>query len=434
MRTLHRKNSGRAWWLSATCALAGIAAHTAFCAEALAADPDCATLFPQHVVYIRGSSAIKPVIAYLAYALVKAGDPLTLVYSSDGGGSCAGVDAVLQTNLTGSGQYWPNDPTADPNYMPLSSDPPALIALCNFPTTQRADIGASDVYPTSCPQIDQSLLTGFYDFDPGFNQSMEFIVSALDDQSPNTISEEAAYLTFGFGADSTTEWSDPNKIFIRDEASGTMQMVSRAIGVPANKFVKTANDGNVCTDTQTMVTQVSSTNTGTIGYIANTDAEASKYAPKIKPLAFQPAGLQCGFYPNSSASTHDKARVRDGHYPIWGRFHVLAPVDSTNTATNPDVARLLDLLSGKQQVAGVNVLDILIANNTIPTCAMHVTRDAEMGPMMSFMPEKSCGCYFDSVTGSTGCQTCTSDADCTSPDTPKCNHWGAKDAGYCEVQ
>jgi ABC-type phosphate transport system substrate-binding protein len=393
----------------------------------------CATLFPQHVVYIYGSSAIRPVIANLAYSLAVAGDPLTLVYGGDsvGGGSCTGVSWALQTNMTGTASYWPPDHAYDPNNVdPLTSKVPPPCAL---PTDQRADVAASDVYPTSCPQIDASLLNGFFDFNPGFAQSMVFIKQTVDATTPDAISEEAAYLTFGLGADSTTEWSDPTKIFIREEASGTMQMIARAIGVPANKFVKAAANANVVTATSDMASRVQG-QAGAIGYIATTDAD--KY-PGVKALGFQAAGQNCAYLPNSSSATHDKANVRDGHYPIWGRFHLIAPVDGQNAPTNPDVARLLRLLSGEEQVTGINVLDLLIANNTIPLCAMHVTRDSELGAMMSYMPDKSCSCYMDAKSGGSisGCTTCQTDDDCkATPDTPTCNHWGLNNDGYCEVQ
>ncbi len=394
--------------------------------------PACSTLFPQHVVYISGSSAIGPVISYLAYALAQAGDPLTIVADNplpSSPGSCGGLNAALSTNLTGVGEYWPNDPNYNPDPGSHPAGVSALQAQCTFPTSQLADIGASDVYPTSCPQITAASLNGFTDFDVGFAQAMEFIKPSLDTQSPAAISQEAAYLTFGFGADSTTDWSDPTKIFVRDQSSGTMQMISHAIGVPANKVVQT----NIAATTGVMEQDVSGGGVGTIGIMAATDAE--KYNGVLTPLAFQATGQSCAYWPNSSAGAHDKARVRDGHYPIWGRFHVVAPVGTDGTPTNPDVARLLDLLTGKEQVAGVNVLDLLIANNTIPECAMHVTRSSEIGPLSAFTPDKSCGCYFDAkATGTTTCTACQTNADCTVAASPVCNHWGLNNDGYCEAQ
>ncbi|HEX3849481.1 MAG TPA: hypothetical protein VHW01_00860 [Polyangiaceae bacterium] len=409
-------------------------APTFFTSKTAKADaiPDCSTL-SQHVVYVSGSSAIGPVISRLAYYLAKAGDPLTIVADNvlNSPGSCGGLNVALSTNLSGTSQYWPNDPTQDPDYKSPSGVPTAA-ALCNLPS-QRADIGASDVYPTSCPQITADSLAGFKDFDPGFAQAMEFIKPQGDNQSPASISQEAAYLTFGFGADSTTEWHDPTKIFVRDQSSGTMQMISKAIGVPANKVVST----NVVSSTPNMESAVSGAGTAAIGIISATDGENPKTG-MLSALAFQATGQSCAYWPNSEATAHDKARVRDGHYLIWGRFHVVVPVDGEGNPTNPDVARLINILTNKEQVAGVNVLDLLIDNYTIPECAMHVSRDSEIGPISPFTPPQSCDCYFDLRVGTIGaqasCTACQTDADCTDTTKPKCNHWGAKNDGYCEVQ
>jgi hypothetical protein len=58
---------------------------------------------------------------------------------------------------------------------------------------------------------------------------------------------------------------------------------------------------------------------------------------------------------------------------------------------------------------------------------MRVSRTEEVGPLASFMPARSCGCYFDALTSSTDCAACKVNADCAAA-APKCNF------GYCEVQ
>ena len=59
---------------------------------------------------------------------------------------------------------------------------------------------------------------------------------------------------------------------------------------------------------------------------------------------------------------------------------------------------------------------------------MNVTRSEEVGPMQSYQPPYSCGCYFDAKTkGARTCQACESSAECPSS-APTCNF------GYCEVQ
>ncbi len=59
---------------------------------------------------------------------------------------------------------------------------------------------------------------------------------------------------------------------------------------------------------------------------------------------------------------------------------------------------------------------------------MTVQRDTELGPLASFQPERSCGCYFDKVAGgSTTCKACTADAECPAT-APRCNYQ------LCEAQ
>ena len=54
-------------------------------------------------------------------------------------------------------------------------------------------------------------------------------------------------------------------------------------------------------------------------------------------------------------------------------------------------------------------------------------RTDEVGPLASFMPTRSCGCYYDSLTASTSCTACKTNTDCPQS-SPKCNF------GYCEIQ
>jgi hypothetical protein len=87
---------------------------------------------------------------------------------------------------------------------------------------------------------------------------------------------------------------------------------------------------------------------------------------------------------------------------------------------------------------------VQIAAGNIPECAMHVTRDGDVGPLASFQPEVACDCYFEAnVPGGdglapAGCETCEN---ATGPEladeeanpacptsTPYCRY------GFCEVK
>jgi len=87
----------------------------------------------------------------------------------------------------------------------------------------------------------------------------------------------------------------------------------------------------------------------------------------------------------------------------------------------------LDALKAQDQ----DVLDSEINNHVVPICAMNVSRDAEIGPLSSFQPTGSCGCYFDkSTTGATTCTLCTG----TTGTAGNCTGGKVCNYGYCEAK
>ena len=79
------------------------------------------------------------------------------------------------------------------------------------------------------------------------------------------------------------------------------------------------------------------------------------------------------------------------------------------------------------------MLDAFIDASFVPSCAMMVERDTELGPMRSAAPAVSCGCHFDSRVNSTpgflppGCKKCSSNSECTDQKKPQCIY------GFCEI-
>ncbi len=153
---------------------------------------------------------------------------------------------------------------------------------------------------------------------------------------------------------------------------------------------------------------------------------------KLKILAYQHHQQDCAWLPDSSSTSYDKKNVRDGHYPLWGPLHFFTKVDSTNTPTSPGAAAFIGYFTGKvQPPASVNLLQLEIQSHTVPACAMHVQRSAEVGPVSTYKATKACDCYFDLVaTGATSCKTCTQPSDCTGSTT--CTMYGT--TGYCEAK
>ncbi|MGC4094041.1 MAG: hypothetical protein QM756_40260 [Polyangiaceae bacterium] len=377
--------------------------------------PDCSTL--TNPVYVAGSSAAKPFLKALATQLIglTGTDKITLVYVSKG--SCDGVNALATptTLVTGTASIW-------------SDAGVETAGGCNLPTAGAVvDIGISDVFAASCGVT--TLASGVKDF-LGPVQSMTFVVPKKSTQT--AISAEAAYLTFGLGADGDTPWSDPTKYFVRTATSGTQQMLATAIKVPAAKWAApTTNQLGSSTAVRDAVNAAQNTGTQgdadlTIGILAADVVEANRASLRVLP--YQHFGQTCGYLPDSTSESADKQNTRDGHYMVWGPLHLLTRT-TAGVPTNANAKKVIDILTG----AVVPTFDLIAEEakvGVVPDCAMRVSRDSEVGPLASYMPAHSCECKFvNAATGKVpaGCTACTSSATCPAS-APACNY------GFCEVR
>ena len=375
--------------------------------------PACSSL--PGVVYVSGSSAVRPVLQGLAKTLTPAGT--NIVYFS--AGSCVGVAAILGTPQTaGTGVTW---------------DANGVAGSCTLSAAQVVDIGVSDVFASSCPGVTEQNVAdaGLKDYNSFFAQVMEFVVNKGSDQT--AISAEAAYLSFGLGNDSATPWNNASLFSVRDSSSGTQIMLSKAIGLDATKWkgVNAGGSGNVALAISGALTPVEKAAPAgaadakkLIGILSSGEADADTV--NIKKLAFQGKDQTCAYWADSGVSALDKKYVRDGHYPVWGPLHVFAKANAQGVPTSPAAKAVIDALSAQDQA----ILDIEINANVVPLCAMNVTRSEEVGPLSSIQPTKACGCYFDKKRATTlpaECEECETNSDC-GDDRPKCNY------GFCEVK
>jgi len=356
-------------------------------------------------VYVTGSSAAMPLLAELAKTLATTSPTITVVYQ--GSGSCAGVEAFFKgTPLSGAATYWDTE-----------GEHRCDLAAAGAPI----DVAISDVYTTTCdPSFQRSETIEAFD---GPVQTMTFVVPNASEET--SISAEAAYFVYGFGASSgVAPWTDPAYLFQRGPSSGTQQMIATAIGVPAPLF-----QGALTSSSGDLEAKVSASMApkATLGILAADVAEGSS---SLKVLAYQHYDQACGYYPNTNATKRDKRNVRDGHYAIWGNLHFVTHVNVTSgEPMNEDAATIIKDLTGKQlPPAGVDLIRLEAQHRVFPICAMRVKRAVEMGPLASFMPDRSCACYYDvSATGETSCTPCKKDGDCSTA-APRCNF------GYCELQ
>jgi ABC-type phosphate transport system substrate-binding protein len=389
-------------------AVAAAALALSVAPEARAAD--CSALTGTTAVYITGSSAVKP---FLAKAAVKLLPDITIVYLS--AGSCAGVASMTTADgaMTGTGTIWDNTGTA------------GTCAL-DLPPGNPVDIGASDVYASTCGT---PVFAGVTDTH-GPIQIMTFAMP-VGATATNVISAEAAYMVYGFAADNAADtvapWSDPTAIFQRNGTSGTQNMLATAIRVPAAKWKGGLNaaSGDVFTSMTTAAGAGKSANT--IGILATDYVDLHR--DTVKALAYQHYDQTCGYLPDSSATTFDKVNVRDGHYMIWGPLHLYS-----HPGVSASVQKVLDLLSLKADDG--TMIQTEAKAGDVPDCAMHVSRTGEIGPLASYQPAVGCECKFlFEATGAapSDCKTCTA-----ATATAACGVAGSRGThcnfGYCEVQ
>ena len=266
---------------------------------------------------------------------------------------------------------------------------------------------------------------------------MTFVVPT---NSPfSEISAQAAYFVFGFGAGGgvldgpagSPIWDDEAYLFQRSATSGTQSMLASAIGVPAGRWRGKShkNSDEMAADLQAAAGD-SSTAAHAIGILAADYIDSKNLRAQIKMLAYQDSRGPCAFFPDSSATAHDKQNVRDGHYPVWGPMHLLYKTDQAGNPVNEknrqQVIDIIGYLSGTKPLPnGVKLLDVYAQSGLVPECAMRVTRASDGGDITPHRSSNSCSCLFDlKATGSTTCMPCAVQGECRSGET--CSQ------GYCE--
>ncbi len=354
-----------------------------------------------------------------------------VVYTSVG--SCTGVDAIVHGTLMRTGAA---PLPASATYWESSSSTGKACDLAAAGV--NADLGISDVFAPSCPGFELANLEALKIRDAhGPIQTMTFAVPS--NSKYHQISQQAAYMVFGFGTDGQVLdasgkqqiWSDEAALLQRNASSGTQVMLAAAIGVAPGlwrgKPNKSSDDIAIALQAGT-ATQA--TADATLGILGADYIDSRNLRAQIRMLAFQDSHQSCAVTPDSSDTAKDKRNVRDGHYPIWGPLHLLYKVNDKGDPQNDTVReQLIDMvgyLSGAKALPnGVNLIDVYAQSGLVPECAMRVSRSADGGAVMPTRPENPCACLFEQkATGATDCTPCKVQGDCAAGET--CSQ------GYCE--
>jgi hypothetical protein len=370
----------------------------------------CADPSRPNVIYSTGSTNFLPLLQAVAPLLAANEPPYVVVFQPQT--SCLGVRSMFDSDpnrrvLRDIPNNWAffYDASGSKNYCRLS------------PEGNAVDVGESDIYARTCgfePKV------GVADY-LGPIQAITFVVPAVS--AERSISAEAAHLLFGAGGNrgAIPPWTDPRLYFVRSAGTGTIQLASRAINVPPSSWwgIDRLSSDNLRDSMEVVDPTVAER---AIGVLSSDFADKAR--ANLRVLNFQGVGQACGYLPDSSPTSFDKANVRDGHYPIWGPIHLFA------ATSNGVPSAAADALVRRFAVPRLDqkLIDAIVTSGYIPNCAMRVRRDQEMGPLMSYQPQFGCGCYFDlRTTGRSSCTPCTTATDCPTQ-RPACNY------GFCEMQ
>lgn len=369
----------------------------------------------KNTVVVTGSTALQPFLAVVAGVLANSSPPYQIAYQ--GNGSCNGVENIFNTD---SNRRIIRDSTTRANLLFEGTKAPVA---CTFEAAGApVDVAISDVFSSSC---NPAYLPGSTIADyPGPIQPMTFVTPAAS--SERVLSAELGRFVFGRGGKDAQAmpYANSSLFFVRNNGSGTQQMMARAIGVSASRWwgVDTGGSSGVRSSLLAVPPGQAS---GSIG-ILSTDI-SDKERENLRIMAFQSSSQLCGYYPDSTPFTRDKINVRDGHYSIWGPIHLYAaisggiPSQAAQALITPFTKASLDQ----------SLLDAIIKSGLVPQCAMKVQRSEEMGAVKAYSAPFQCHCYFEANvpqgTVSADCTTCGGPADCPA-DRPACN------LGYCEKQ
>jgi hypothetical protein len=392
-------------------------ATLALAAPRPAAAATCDTL-PGPIVYVAGPDSLILVLQGIGAALY--GD-VTIVYK--GYPACLGIDNVVNSNRTTPDPAAPTDHTA--TYWPGVG---AVATTCDLPWDGTGevvpDVAISDVFASTCKSYPNGL-GGVTDF-PGPVMSYGFVVPPAS--KAKSISAEAAYLVWGFGADAAHQvapWTDPTLLYHRDKNSGAENLFAKVIGVPVTKFQghSFSSTGQIKAAIQAAAAADADKILGMLNVNILDENRAT-----LRLLPYQHYEQTCGYLPDSAPGQLDKRNTRDGHYPLWAPLHLYAAA-SNGEPTSPSVKRFIHLVLGTETISGVDTIQLEAAppSHLIPQCAMRVSRTEDGGALASFSPQSPCGCHFESLVGAAGadCQACSTSDTCPAT-APRCSY------GFCE--
>jgi hypothetical protein len=289
------------------------AAMSTWSRPAAAAPCDLAT---GQVLYIAGPDSMINILRNIAAELW----PENIHIYYKGYPSCLGVQnlvnsapttpdpAEVGTPAAHEVSFWPGDPEVEMFCeLPFDAADPAEPEIV-------PDLVLSDVFATTCASYPNGL-GSVQDFQ-GPVLGFGFIVHP--DSPAESISAEAAYLVFGFGAESNVvaPWNDPATILHRDPNSGAENVFAKTLALDVTKFA-----GTSLNSTGVMVNQVAAATGAWPSHrrsLGRTSASSSAARTRSACWPTSTTTRAAATSRTRAPPSRDKRNIRDGHYPIWG--------------------------------------------------------------------------------------------------------------------
>jgi hypothetical protein len=376
----------------------------------------CADAGP-NVIYMTGTSDFGPLLKQVTPLLAANAPPYRAVFMP--GTSCGGVGAVFGPTTTVIKDV-AGTQTKAASYAYYFDDAGTQVSCTLDPEGKVVDIGVSNLYSTVCDPtyVPGATVAGY------LGPVVTFGLTVPAASTQKSISVEAAHLIFGLGGHypgglNPSPWLDPSYYSIRNSGAGSTALTAQLIHVPRTAFWGV---DRLSTDNIRDTLNASTAPEQSIGILSIDYADKAR--GNLRVLFLQAEGQLSGYLPDSTATSLNKANVRDGHYPLWGYVHFY----TANMNGAPSAAAGAFVTRFSVPKLDRDLVDAMIDASLVPQCAMKVARDAEMGAFVPNPYEFQCGCHFDQrTTGRASCTTCTTPNDC--PDSaPACNY------GFCETQ
>jgi ABC-type phosphate transport system substrate-binding protein len=393
--------------------------------SAWAQTPDCSTLnTPDKLIYMKGTTAVAPVISLFAAGLKRIG--VTLLYNDTGDG-CGSTEAFAfpTSVVTGRDVYTQYDETSPGSGKVVQS-------TCNATLGQMPNLVINDVAWRSCYAVysgqEPSLPAGMAEFEGPVQGAVPIVASSYT-YYDDIMAEELQDLYVCAGNGHILTFVD---IYDYGTTSGLRELFARGIGLPNAGIFSTRLSSSV--GAQQMPEQVGSSESPsqTIGYTSTEFYDISRNL--VNGLKVRGPGQSLAYWPDSSMTSTDKINIREGRYMLQGALEFVAAVDAAGVPTDPLAKEVIDWVQGNpvdpSLVLPFDMNQIYAQSGVVPQCAMKVKKDNDLD-LPSFMPYQAaepCNCSYQVMaTGLTcipGCVPCTDGLTCGPGQI--CSH------GYCE--